>query len=29
LTGWLFYVLVGLVALFGIIWVIKRMWEAA
>jgi len=29
LTGRLFYVLVGLVALFGIIWVIKRMWEAA
>jgi hypothetical protein len=29
LTGWFFYVLVGLVALFGIIWVIKRMWEAA
>jgi hypothetical protein len=29
LTGSLFYALVGLVALFGIIWVIKRMWEAA
>jgi hypothetical protein len=28
-TGWLFYVLVGLVALFGIVWVIKRMWEVA